>query len=367
MSTASQPLPPEYRVQNTIVTDGLGKALTHPYNIEASWGKPTRPGMPSTSCYFDANATSHGRSLAYDIGVNQAGDARALLYKGYRVVSVEADPRKYRKLMADTLLARYRQTKQWTLINAAIVGRSADSSGNVRFYIYHSKPDSSTTDPRACFQSAGACSNVSVPKITCGELVRRFGVGFVLKSDIEEADDQCFETLMPEAGTVEDEEVKPLQRHHYNWHLPPYVQFETFLPGTNASADRRARVPWRALQLLKMMGYSDFKLTNQRDVQNFGLGPAFSGGDEWSGPIGEEAVDTVTRHHWNTYENVVERLRRWQAWQEREHRFAWIDVAARLNPDRLCDELRPPYSRAPYVARCAERTCEGRQGRYGKQ
>lgn len=258
--------------------------------------------------------------------------------------------------MADTSLAKHRQTQRWTLIHAAIVGKSARRLANVTFYISRAKPDSSTLDPRICNKAGTSCSAVSVPTITCGELVQRFGMGFVLKSDIEEADDKCFETLMPETGTS-DEGMKLMEQHR--WRLPPYVQFEAFLPGPNASTARRSRVPWRALKLLNVMGYRDFKLIHQKDVQNYGLGPAFSGGDEWSGPIGEEAVDTVTRHHWNTYRNVVERLGRWQAWQERKHKFAWIDVAARLNPSYLCDLPWPAGSRAAFVARCAERTCQG--------
>ena len=169
-------------------------SLRHPYNLAASMGRPTEPNMPSTSCYFTAPQDEVPvRALAYDLGVNQAGDARHLLHKGYRVVSVEADPYKYRKHMADPTLSWYRHKGQWTLLNVALVGRAAAAT-NVTFYINFRKPDSSSTSRRlACGGGAteGAsrtCEAVSVPTITCGELLSRFGNGFYLKSDVEGAE-----------------------------------------------------------------------------------------------------------------------------------------------------------------------------------
>jgi FkbM family methyltransferase len=162
-------------------THALGAALVHPYNLAASLGRATEPGMPSTSCYF---SPSEGRrqALAYDIGVNQAGDARHLLFAGYRVVSVEADPTKYRKHLADATLTPYLTSGQWTLVNAAVVGRGGGGS-NITFYINHRKPDSSSTDSRlAC---SVKCTPVDVPTLTCGELLHQYGPAFFLKADIE--------------------------------------------------------------------------------------------------------------------------------------------------------------------------------------
>jgi hypothetical protein len=166
------------------LTAGSSSELRHPYNTAASLGLATAPHMPSPSCYFTAPHTDPPvRALAYDLGVNQAGDARHLLHKGYRVVSVEADPHKYRKHIADPTLSWYRRTGQWTLLNRVLVGHGASSS-NVTFYINLRKPDSSSTDKRlAC--GTWKCEAVSVPSITCGALLSRFGSGFYLKTDVE--------------------------------------------------------------------------------------------------------------------------------------------------------------------------------------
>ena len=171
---------------------GRSSVLRHPYNLAASVGRHTEAHMPSTSCYFTALYNEPSvRALAYDIGVNQAGDARHLLHAGYRVVSVEADPTKYRRHINDPTLSPYLLSGQWTLLNSALVGKSSGAS-NITFYINLLKPDSSSTDSRlACRQAPlgktvhRTCEAVSVSTITCGELVHRFGSGFYLKSDVE--------------------------------------------------------------------------------------------------------------------------------------------------------------------------------------
>ena len=133
------------------------------------------------------------------------------------------------------------------------------------------------------------------------------------------------------------------------------MQFEALLPVRSAPAEWRERVPWKGLQKLQRLGYTDFKIVNQAEISSYGRGPAFVGEDEWSGPIGEEAADTVTRYHWNTYDNVFERLQLWEEWQARTGKHAWLDIVARLNASRLCFD-RPP-SGASFVARCHRAAC----------
>ena len=311
------------------------KSLSHSYNLNAT----------GRGCYFEATPQHHLRPLAFDIGVNQAGDARHLLYQGYRVVSVEADPIKYRKHSSDPFFERYRRTGQWTLVNAALTLHS-EVGRNVTFWINLRKPDSSSTDPRLACQgskppSPDRCIAVQVPTVSCSALIRSFGVPFYLKSDVEGHDDDCFSELPSPKDA---------------WRLPPYVQYEALLPVLGAPAAWRERVPWHALSLLHKRGYVGFKISNQAQVNLFGNSPAFAHGDEWSGPIGEAAVDTVTQYDWNTYQNVKERLRLWQRWQTK-HTHTWLDVIARLDPTKMCRMQRP--IEATFEARCIRRACSG--------
>ena len=112
------------------------------------------------------------------------------------------------------------------------------------------------------------------------------------------------------------------------------------------------------------MGYRGFKIVKQAGTNTYGRGPAFAGGDEWSGPVGEEALDTVTKYHWNTYGNVLERLRLWQAWQDNTRIHAWLDVVATLNASRMCRASRPARG-ASFAAYCHRSKCHTSRGKHG--
>lgn len=130
--------------------------------------------------------------LIFDIGLHKGEDTRYYLAKGFRVVAVEASPALARD--AEDVLRESVQSGQLTIVQVAISKRE----GPVRLYT-SSASEWNTTLPdwNRRNQAIGATTLeiIEVPGMCFESLIKRYGVPYFLKIDIEGADMLCLEGL----------------------------------------------------------------------------------------------------------------------------------------------------------------------------
>jgi FkbM family methyltransferase len=162
--------------------------------------------------------------LIYDIGLLDGADTAYYLFRGYRVVAVDANP-----LMIEAAKVRFAKeiaTKRLTLLNVGI----SETRGEATFWISN-KPQWSSFDRALASRDGTGHRPISVPTAPFSELLAQYGVPYYLKIDIEGNDKLCVEALkggMP----------------------PKYISAES--EGTEA-----------ILELLRDVGYKRFKLVDQ--------------------------------------------------------------------------------------------------------
>jgi FkbM family methyltransferase len=251
-------------------------------------------------------------ALVFDIGAFDGDDTAYYLEKGFRVVTVEANP----DLVAQTRkrFAREVASGRVVLENVAI----GLAFGTLVLHLCGDDLCASSIDERRIAHRHPA-GTVEVRSIPLRDLLERHGVPFYLKSDIEGLDRYC---------------ILPLNRHA----RPTYVSFEM------------GRDAVELMDHLAGIGYTSFKIINQptlREIENvecvadrvarrlrhtIGLpearfvrrdGHRFHRG-HGSGPMGEK-TDGRWRSHQETKDRWQEYVRLDPAWQE-----GWYDLHARL-------------------------------------
>ena len=123
--------------------------------------------------------------LIYDIGMHRGEDTEYYLKNGFRVVAVEAN-RELCKEVAARFPAEIGDSRL-TIVNAAI----AEKPGAVTFYRNEKLSSWGTTDPAWAQRNAahGApSSEIIVDATTISDIIRRFGIPYYAKIDIEGAD-----------------------------------------------------------------------------------------------------------------------------------------------------------------------------------
>jgi|RhiMetdeSRZDD1v2_1073273.scaffolds.fasta_scaffold172015_2 FkbM family methyltransferase len=175
--------------------------------------------------------------LIYDVGAHKGEDAEFYLLKGFRVVAIEAVP-----TLCDEIRVRlrsYLKSGQLTLINAAI----ADTVGPITFFVNQKISVYGTAWENWAKRNElfGAPSNkTTVNGIRFSDVLAHHGIPYYLKIDIEGSDLLCLNALK-------------LFRS-----LPKYVSIE--------SATVRWTDALEEFSLFRELGYSKFKLVQQRDV-----------------------------------------------------------------------------------------------------
>lgn len=213
--------------------------------------------------------------LIFDLGMHSGEDTEFYLLKGYRVVTVEANP----------VLVRYCRSRFAHFLGEGrliIVGKgiTQERSDSIPFYVNRSQDQWSSFDKRIGSRGLGA-SVVMVPTITTEDLIAEFGMPYYMKIDIEGFD------WMPIAALSSFEE------------LPKYLSAEN---GHEPMLDQ-----------LKDLGYKKYKYVRQQDLYLYTLpNPAkegkyidyrFTKGRN-SGPFGEE-----TPGPWVTYGEALYQLK----------------------------------------------------------
>jgi FkbM family methyltransferase len=174
--------------------------------------------------------------LIYDIGLFDGADTAYYLFRGYNVVAVEANPLMIQQ--AESRFSKEIAAKRLTLLHVGV----SDTAGAATFWI-SDHPDWSSFD-RACASRDGTAHiPVSVSTVPFSRLLAEYGVPHYLKIDIEGNDRLCIDALR---GSE----------------IPKYISVESECVGdTTVLGDKEALA---ILELLRDVGYRQFKLVNQR-------------------------------------------------------------------------------------------------------
>jgi FkbM family methyltransferase len=174
--------------------------------------------------------------LIYDIGLFDGADTAYYLFRGYRVVAVDANPQMIE--MAKARFAEEVAGRRLTLVNAGI----SQASGEATFWV-SDKADWSSFDRAIASREGTGHRPVPVPVVPFSELLAEYGVPYYLKIDIEGNDRICVDALKGDR-------------------LPQYISVESECVGdSEVLSDERATA---MLELLREIGYRRFKLVNQR-------------------------------------------------------------------------------------------------------
>jgi FkbM family methyltransferase len=172
--------------------------------------------------------------LIYDVGMNNGDDTAYYLFKGFRVVAVEADP---------TLVAHARErfkdslrSSRLEIVNAAIGPRDEKAE----FWICESRSEWNSFDRRVASREGLAHHAIDVQCRPFRSVLEEYGVPFYLKVDIEGHDGYCVADLDP-------------------GDLPRYISLEMG--------------QLESLFALRELGYNGFKLITQNDHSQLAADP----------------------------------------------------------------------------------------------
>lgn len=222
--------------------------------------------------------------LIYDVGMHTGKDTEFYLKKGFRVVAVEANPKLTEHVRLR--LGQYVLEGRLTICEVAV----ADYEGQIEFYINDKHDDWGTIFKSVSARNERFGATTTVTKVTCTRfqsILRKHGIPYYLKVDVEGADTLCIEAL----NAFEER--------------PAYISIEV--------GPTSFEQTFTELSLLWNLGYRSFKTVNQaanRRVrcQNPPLEGSFVDyrfDGRSSGPFGEEAPGK-----WMSIEETVRRFRR---------------------------------------------------------
>jgi FkbM family methyltransferase len=165
--------------------------------------------------------------LIYDFGVNHGRDTEFYLLKGFRVVGIEANPSIFMDLTKR--FSCFIDSAQLVLLNVGVWHEASV----LDFYVNLDNDHWSSFDKAYGCRDGSRFEIIDVRCCTSNELIRRFGVPYYMKIDVEGADKHILSQLKDEPD------------------LPSFISVEEF--GV-ASID-----------LLHEIGYQKFKVIQQRD------------------------------------------------------------------------------------------------------
>lgn len=230
--------------------------------------------------------------LVIDLGMNNGDDTAYYLARGFRVVSVEANPElceHARKRFAEAL-----GHEQLTIINAAV----SDVESEQTFYVNMVNDHLSSLDEAWASREGGPLKPVPVQGLRISSLFSKVGIPFYLKVDVEGADEMVLDQL----STVD---VKPL-----------YLSVED------------CRFGCRYMEKMCELGYGGFQIVDQSLVPTMKdpfIEWNFSPGA--SGPFGESL-----QAPWLTFDDVLDlysRVVRSRDGIRHAPRTQWWDIHAR--------------------------------------
>ena len=260
-------------------------------------------------------------NLIYDIGMNNGDDTAYYLYRGYRVVAVEANP----PLVA-AAQGRFRSeiaAGQLVIRNVGI----AQEEGEFPFWICELHSEWCSFRRSIASRENAVHYAIPVPCIRFRSLVEEFGVPHYLKIDIEGYDRFCLEDLTPETApqhiSVEASELELLDLlHGLGYDRFKCISQFHFLPLEIPPAPEQLRFE-ETMRLNQPL--TEFRMKD---------GWEFKSGN--SGPFGEDLPG-----RWQTFAGMKETFAHFQElqkngvpspfWNDREYSF-WADFHATKGP-----------------------------------
>jgi FkbM family methyltransferase len=203
--------------------------------------------------------------LIIDLGMNNGDDTAHYLDRGFRVVSLEANP-----TLCERAQDRFRaaiEAGRLRILNVAI----SDKAGQAEFYVNLDNDHWSSLDPGWAQRDATHCRRIIVRCVSLSELFDEYGTPYYLKIDVEGIDRSVLEQLVA-AGT-----------------RPLFVSVED------------CRFGFDYLRIMAASGYDRFKLLDQSAVprmKDVVTGKIFPAGS--SGPFGENLPG-----QWLPYDDMV--------------------------------------------------------------
>jgi FkbM family methyltransferase len=235
-------------------------------------------------------------TLIYDVGMHVGKDTEFYLKKGFSVLAIEANPTLVSQCVEK--FSSYIRSGQLRVLNIAI----AEKAGRGTLYVCDHTDWSTmclnivehkTKRHDARFQA------VDIETMEFGSVLRRYGMPYYLKIDIEGSDAHCLRAL----GEFQEK--------------PRYISVEV----DHTSIEQGAENSYRELFLLRDLGYKNFKYINQMYNSEVKLpNPPKEGflyvdaAFDWemSGPFGEETPGPWLDIHEATlmHREIVEGYRR---------------------------------------------------------
>lgn len=180
---------------------------------------------------------SENRSdLIYDIGLFDGSDTAYYLFRGFKVVAVDANP-----LMVEQARARFAREIEDHRLKLLNVGIS-ETPGTATFFVSDVPQWSSFERALASRDGTTATTPVSIPLMPFSHILSEHGVPHYLKIDIEGNDHFCVNGLRG----VE---------------IPRYISVETECAGSEDSPSEEKGL--EMLYYLRDAGYRKFKLVDQ--------------------------------------------------------------------------------------------------------
>lgn len=167
--------------------------------------------------------TSVSRTI-FDVGMNNGDDSAHYLSKGFRVIAIEANP---------LLVQRARLRFQQEITSGQMVIEPfgiCDHPGTATFWINEERDVFSSFHRTRAHRGGTRCRSVEVECVTFGTLLKKYGVPYYLKLDVEGEEAHCLKSLQ-------------------SFGLPKYISVE---------AESLAY-----LLLLWQLGYRQFKVVDQ--------------------------------------------------------------------------------------------------------
>jgi FkbM family methyltransferase len=247
------------------------------------------------------------RKVIFDIGMHVGQDTDFYLAKGFRVVAVEADP-----VLASAAATRFSHAiaaGRLTVLNVGI----AETRGQMPFFVNREVSEWSSFD-QAIASRGFPVSEIIVDTITIDDLVKRCGVPYYAKIDIEADTHRCVCGFLRQT-------VKP-----------SFLSYENPKP--------------EPFELLVQAGYTRFKIINQFKVPEYKCPVPAREGEQIdyefqpgsSGPFGEE-----TPGEWMMIEQcrgIIEEVERRRVADLEAGKPDWFDMHAGLPNSRPIARLR---------------------------
>jgi FkbM family methyltransferase len=257
--------------------------------ITRTWRKLARLWGPRLAGAPKQFRLRRADDLIIDVGGHNGRDAEFYLRKGFRVVSIEANPQ-----LAAGIASRLRDylASGWlTLLPYGIHERA----GEFTFYQNLDKDDWSSFIPEIGTRNNTRYREIRVPCVPFAAVLERFGVPYYLKCDIEGNDVHVLRALLDLRAT------------------PKYVSVESH------TLDY--------LAYLRALGYGKFKIVNQALLGNVrcpdppkeGKYVDYQFDGHTSGPFGEESPG-----EWGTFSEVA------SAFLHLKEGQGWFDFHAKL-------------------------------------